>query len=62
MTNKETMSSWGWRIKKANFSQVKFCEKYDISRPYLNKAIKGKANLTTGYFDRIEFILSELGV
>tara|TARA_R110000851_G_scaffold311291_1_gene471411 strand:+ start:383 stop:571 length:189 start_codon:yes stop_codon:yes gene_type:complete len=62
MTAKETVKSWKWRIPKAGFNQTNFSEAHKLGRSNLNDYINGRVNPTIDTFDKIEGILTELGV
>lgn len=58
----ETMQSWGWRIKKAGYTQTAFAKKLNIHGSLLGGYIRGKLSPSVKRFDLIETELKKLGV
>lgn len=62
MDTKETIKSWGWRIKKAGYNQSTFADEYEMSRSALSEYIAGKKDPSLKRFSFIESTLKDLGV
>jgi transcriptional regulator with XRE-family HTH domain len=58
----ETIATWGWRIKKAGYSQRAFAKKFGFNESLLSQWINGKVNTSTPNFDKLELVLKKLKV
>lgn len=59
---RETMKSWGWRIKKAGMNLTTFGDTVEISQPMLGAYVNGTKTPNVMRYEMIENKLRDLGV
>ena len=62
INTKKTISTWRWRIVKANHNIKSFAEELDIAPSIVCEYLSGKKTPSLGKFETIENKLRELGV
>lgn len=56
------VKNWKWRIYKAELTQQKFCERFDIPPSQLSDWLNGRKEPKQSSIDKVELHLKSLGV